>query len=243
MQPIIRFSMLRSRERSTLAAFRSQKRFPPFFLKIALKANKRFFFFPFLSLFVSFCSLRTQETALRSAGDQSRKIKDSSESPSVGWRVRVSRTARGSPIEEGKYRDTHERVGLRRVVRESTIPRPRVRFRFPSLSPLSLYACDLCLLGRESRTDTARESSSGSLETFLSYENIYPQLEASPRATYSSSTHASSSTFRRTTHAVHLFFAFRRRDVATPLTHTWQQHRAATNLRYYLYLVSVKFPR
>lgn len=53
MQPIIRFSMLRSRERSTLAAFRSQKRFPPFFLKIALKANKRFFFFlSFLSSFL-----------------------------------------------------------------------------------------------------------------------------------------------------------------------------------------------
>lgn len=145
---------------------------------------------------------------MSSARDQSRKIKDFLEH----WleRFRVSRTARESnPIEEGKYIET--RTNEWGSKRESTIPRPRVRFRsFPPchLGAL-LYDTRAIFWGRESRTDTARESSRGGLETFLSYENISPVGSISSYATYFL-LYARFLVYRVTMHAVHLFFFFPR---------------------------------
>lgn len=120
------------------------------------------------------------------------------------FRISRERTAREPPIEQEKYRDTNE-WGQERFENPRFLDLG-LDLDFPPCHRLSLYACDLCLLGRESRTDTAPESSRGGLKTFLSYENISPVGSISSHATYSSSTHASSSTALHTVQCTLLIF-------------------------------------
>lgn len=160
---------------------------------------------------------------MSSARDQSRKIKDFLEH----WleRFRVSRTARESnPIEEGKYIET--RTNEWGSKRESTIPRPRVRFRsFPPchLGAL-LYDTRAIFWGRESRTDISprieqrRSRNVSQLRKYipgwkhLLLCHLFPPLRTLPRLPR----------YNARCSSFFLFSAFRLRAASTPLTHTWQ---------------------
>lgn len=200
MQPTLetRYCSGLFRSSGTLTAFRSQKRFSPL-LKIAHGQQALFLFF------LSWFRFARWGTALCSARDQSRKIKDSS---SYGWRDFVFLESERRASHRSSKRNIETRTN---EWGQERFENPRfldlgLDLDFPPCHRLSLYACDLCLLGRESRTDTAPESSRGGLKTFLSYENISPVGSISSHATYSSSTHASSSTALHTVQCTLLIF-------------------------------------
>lgn len=242
---ILELSLVSSFARDFSFLFARRVPFPKNGFSPAFKNRNKFLFFPFFVFFSlgSFFLARweTQGQRLSSARDQSRKIKDFLEH----WleRFRVSRTARESnPIEEGKYIET--RTNEWGSKRESTIPRPRVRFRsFPPCHLGALptrYARDLCLLGEGVAHRHQPENRAETVLKRFSATKIYPRLEASPlMPLISSSTHASSSTALQCT--LFIFFSFFRVS-SSCCQHTSHAYVAITNtnLRYYLYLVSVE---
>lgn len=248
MRPIRFSNSDRACTRSLIGERRRPRNVSLVFLKFA-----RFFLSFFLSWLLSLLAREPSKhrDTLCSARDQSRKIKDSSESPTIARRNRVfrERTApRGS--RSRKRIETNEctnewgqREEGSRGIHDSS-PFSGFDLDFPLCHPSLYHACDLCLLrggGGGNRTPARLENRSnarwgGRSQNVLSYENI-SQLEASPLCvTYSSSNARFLVYALHTVQCINVHPFLRvSRGVATPLTHTWQQHESTLR---YLYPVA-----